>query len=112
VNSRILKTKLFIPPLKPNLVSRPRLSEQLEAAFRARTRCTLVAAPAGFGKTTAIISWLDQGNPQAAWVSLDENDNEPAVFWAYVIAALQLVQPNFMKNVFADPRFRFEISGG
>jgi LuxR family maltose regulon positive regulatory protein len=39
----------------------------------------LIAAPAGFGKTTTISEWVHQANQQAAWVSLDENDNEPAI---------------------------------
>jgi LuxR family maltose regulon positive regulatory protein len=57
---------------------------------------TLVAAPAGFGKTTLLAEWLAAGSAggrPAAWVSLDAGDNDPARFWAYVLTALQTVQP-------------------
>lgn len=95
MNSPILKTKLLIPPLQPQLVSRPRLSQTIDQALQTGIRFVLIAAPAGFGKTTAICSWVQQNHRQAAWVSLDENDNDPTVFWAYVIAALQTTWPDF-----------------
>ena len=57
---------------------------------------TLVAAPAGFGKTTLLAEWgaatSAQGRP-ITWLSLDQSDNDPAFFWAYFIAALQKIQP-------------------
>jgi LuxR family maltose regulon positive regulatory protein len=95
MNSPVLKTKLFIPPLQPRLVPRPRLNDQMNIALRSGARFTLVAAPAGFGKTTAISNWVNQTNHRAAWVSLDENDNEPPVFWTYVIAAFRTIWPDF-----------------
>jgi LuxR family maltose regulon positive regulatory protein len=49
----------------------------------------LISAPAGFGKTTLISEWLQQGQRQTAWLSLDQSDNDPTRFWRYVIAALQ-----------------------
>ncbi len=56
----------------------------------------LVSAPAGFGKTTLIAEWLSHradADAPVGWVSLDRSENEPALFWAYVIRALQRVQP-------------------
>ena len=64
-------------------------------------RSILVSAPAGFGKTTLLAEWLatveaDKGS--VAWVSLDRSDNEPTLFWAYFIAALQTVDAQIGKN--------------
>lgn len=81
----MLATKLFIPPARPNRVHRPRLIEQLN---RIRP-LTLIAAPAGFGKTTLLSDWIPQSPHCVTWLSLDEDDNDPIRFWVYVVAALQ-----------------------
>jgi len=108
----LLKTKLYIPPPRHDLVPRPRLIERLNAGLH--RKLTLISAPAGFGKTTLLSEWvnkilvigdrrLDSGetspspipntqSPKVAWVSLDEGDNDPTRFWAYVIAALQTIR--------------------
>jgi LuxR family transcriptional regulator, maltose regulon positive regulatory protein len=94
ISSPLLETKLFIPRPRPGLVSRPRLMERLNQASAGKL--TLVSAPAGFGKTTLLAEWLasaEAGTQPAAWLALDQSDNEPALFWAYVIAALQTVRP-------------------
>jgi LuxR family maltose regulon positive regulatory protein len=85
----LLRTKLFIPPVRPNLVERPHLIEQLNQGLRLGHKLTLVSAPPGFGKTTLISSWIHQLNAPATWLSLDEGDNEPNRFVFYMIAALQ-----------------------
>ena len=57
---------------------------------------TLVSAPAGFGKTTLLAAWkhsLSASKPLVAWVSLDEDDNEPRLFWTYVLTALKMQRP-------------------
>src|SRR5690606_21294833 len=85
----LIATKLFVPRLRAGVVDRSRLGERLQRGGTAKL--TLVSAPAGFGKTTAVVAWL-QSRPSGgavAWLSLDEADNQPAVFWAHVIAALQ-----------------------
>ncbi|CAA9286302.1 MAG: Transcriptional activator of maltose regulon, MalT [uncultured Chloroflexi bacterium] len=81
---------------------RHRLRERLNRG--AEAKLTLVAAPAGFGKTTLLADWLGEwvaAAPQAAaggragaWLSLDQGDNRPASFWAYLIAALRTVVPD------------------
>ena len=89
----LLETKLYIPSLRSGLVSRPRLVERLDRGIG--RKLTLVSAPAGFGKTTLLAEWLAAtlpGERPSAWVSLDTNDNQPAIFWAYVIAALQKIR--------------------
>jgi len=55
---------------------------------------TLVSAPAGFGKSTLVSEWIASCGRPAAWLSLDENDNDPARFLTYVVSALQTVSPN------------------
>lgn len=85
----LLATKLFVPVSRPNLVSRPRLLAQLDQGLT--THLTLVAAPAGFGKTTLLSEWLSERQYPAAWLSLDTGDNDLARFLAYLIAALQTI---------------------
>jgi hypothetical protein len=70
----VLATKLHIPRLRPNLVSRPRLSEQLDEGMN--HELVLVVAPAGFGKTTALSTWITQSSRHVTWLSLDEGNGE------------------------------------
>ena len=88
----ILSTKLFVPPLRPGLILRQRLMEQLNAS--SQRKLTLVSAPAGYGKTTMISSWLHETKIPSAWLSLDEGDNDPIRFFQYFIAALQKIIPD------------------
>jgi LuxR family maltose regulon positive regulatory protein len=88
----LLNTKFYVPPVRPELVPRPRLIEQLNAGRH--RKLTLVSAPAGFGKTTLITEWLNSGERPFAWLSLDENDNDPARFLTYLLAALQKIEPD------------------
>jgi len=62
---------------------------------------TLISAPAGFGKTTLVSSWLEHVKLPAAWLSLDEDDNDFARFLAYFVAALQTIQPETGARVLA-----------
>ncbi|MEM0979397.1 MAG: hypothetical protein AAGH78_03895 [Cyanobacteria bacterium P01_H01_bin.58] len=85
----LLETKLYLPQWSIGLISRPRLLERINP----KRKLTLVSAPAGFGKTTLLAEWgaaVPASN--VAWVSLDQSDNDPAVFWSYVITALQKIQ--------------------
>ena len=90
----LLKTKLYIPPVRPRerVVSRLRLIERLNVGTRSGRKLTLVSAPAGFGKTTLLSEWIHLAGVPVAWLSLNEADNDPTRFWSYVIAALQTVQ--------------------
>jgi LuxR family maltose regulon positive regulatory protein len=93
----LLATKLFIPPARANRVSRPRLIEQLNTL----QPVTLIAAPAGFGKTTLLSDWIPQSQHCVTWLSLDEDDNDPIRFWAYVIATLQKLRANLGESALA-----------
>lgn len=92
--ANLLATKLFVPPARANLVARPRLFERIQAGLR--DKLTLIAAPAGFGKTTLLSAWhatVAGGAWPFAWVALDSADNDPLRFWRYVIAALDTLAP-------------------
>ncbi len=89
----LLMTKLFVPPPRPRLAPRPRLIQRLDEGLRLRHPLTLISAPAGFGKTTLLSDWLRQVERPVAWLSLDDADNDPARFLAYLLAALQRIDP-------------------
>ena len=92
--TNLLTTKLNVPLARAHLVRRPRLFERLDAGLQGKL--TLIAAPAGFGKTTLLSAWraTEAGSSTAfAWVSLDSGDNDPLLFWRYVLAAVDTVAP-------------------
>ena len=95
--SPLLETKLYVPRWRTGLVRRARLVERLDQGTE--RKLTLVSAPAGFGKSTVLAEWIHSVGArhavplQVSWVSLDQSDNDPALFWAYFIAALQTVRP-------------------
>jgi len=97
----LLATKLFIPPRRPrdSVVERSRLIDRLMAING--QRLTLISAPAGFGKTTLLSEWIPYCEHCVPWLSLDTNDNDPARFWMYVIAALQGLRSSLGANALA-----------
>lgn len=85
---RFFETKLRPPPRRDNWVHRCRLMDAM--ALAARRPVTLVAAPAGYGKTTVVAQWLyGEDRQSAAWVSLDRGDNDSDHLWTHVAAALE-----------------------
>jgi LuxR family maltose regulon positive regulatory protein len=109
----LLQTKLYIPSLRSEFVSRPRLLERLNAGLPTRSKflhtraafarlLTLVSAPAGYGKTTLLAEWVTRLRSDATheslsvkgvgWLSLDEGDNDPTRFLTYLVAALQTIE--------------------
>jgi len=94
----ILATKLYIPSPRPKVILRPRLIERLNEGLVKRCKLTLISASAGFGKTTLVSEWIAtcgqrETNVRAAWLWLDEGDNDPTRFLTYLIAALQTLKP-------------------
>jgi LuxR family maltose regulon positive regulatory protein len=87
----LLSTKFYVPPRRPDAVSRPRLSQKLLAGANQPRNLTLLSGPAGSGKTTLLSEFVGQLRQPVAWLSIDEEDNSPNRFWTYLIAACQSV---------------------
>jgi LuxR family maltose regulon positive regulatory protein len=106
----ILPTKLYIPPSRPETVIRHHLLNLINDNFRLKT--ILVAAPAGFGKTTLLCNWIQQLNHPVAWFSVSEGDNDPVIFFSYLISALQTIDPMLGESVFPmlqSPQMDFNL---
>jgi LuxR family maltose regulon positive regulatory protein len=97
--NELLSTKLYIPRPWSSLVSRPRLTEKLNAGLD--RKLTLISAPAGFGKTTLLSEWIPQSQRCVTWFSLDEGDNDPTRFWTYVISSWQQINPGLGRGALA-----------
>jgi LuxR family maltose regulon positive regulatory protein len=87
----LLTTKLYVPRVRRDVVSRPRLVERLNEGLHRGHRLALVSAPAGYGKTTLLSAWVATFGQPVAWLALDSGDNDPARFLAYLLAALQTI---------------------
>ncbi len=112
VSTAVLATKLFAPARRPRAVARPRLVRLLDTTLDPGHRLSLVSAPPGFGKTTVLSDWIaGQGerDPQvrAAWLSLDDGDNDPARLVTHLVAALGTVgvqlEPSAVLELGGDP---------
>jgi LuxR family maltose regulon positive regulatory protein len=84
----LLTTKLHIPPVHGNLISRPRLVQRLNDSLDQNCRLSLISAPAGYGKSTLLSEWAAQLDYPIAWLSLENSDNDPLRFWSYFLSAL------------------------
>ena len=107
----LLETKLYIPLARSGAqrVSRPRLIERLNGGIRSDHKLTLISASAGFGKTTLVIEWLSGAERTYTWLSLDEKDNDPVRFLAYLTAALQRIDREIgqaTQNLLGSPQFQ------
>ena len=83
---RVIRTKV-LPPVRRRLVPRPGLIEPLRPD--GTPKLTLICAPAGFGKTSLLTAWAETGweDRPFAWFAIDEADDDPKLFWTYVIDA-------------------------
>jgi LuxR family maltose regulon positive regulatory protein len=81
-------TAKFDAPLPPpGFIARPRLDARLDAA--ASARLTVVSGRAGSGKSVLVSSWLSkQSQDDYSWITLDEDDNKPSVFWSDITTAV------------------------
>ena len=98
----LLKTKLHVPRPRPERVPRPRLIERLTQGLTGPL--TVISAPAGSGKTTLVGEWRASPAGQdapLAWLSLDEDDNDPVRFMTYLIAALEGIQAGLGSDALA-----------
>jgi LuxR family maltose regulon positive regulatory protein len=101
---QVLSTKLYVPPIHPGLVRRPRLVQHLESGYQGGKRVTLVSAPAGFGKTTLIREWMAASDHKRpfGWLSLDDGDNDPTRFLIYLVCAIQKVNEKLGQSIQAS----------
>lgn len=92
--SPLIATRLCAPSMPDRCIPRPRL---LDALVKGARRLTVIHGPAGFGKTTLALQWRtrlrEEGKP-VAWLSMDENDNDPLRFLAYLIEAIRSAEPS------------------
>lgn len=96
-----IKSKINIPKVKEKLVNRAALFNKLNDAIK--YKLTLVTAPAGFGKSTLVSSWLNsdiKDTYYSAWVSLDERDSEPLIFWKYILYSINKIQDGIVEETF------------
>jgi LuxR family maltose regulon positive regulatory protein len=86
----LLRTKISIPQIPSGSISRPRLIEQIERGVEGPL--TLLAAPAGFGKTHLLIEWTKETYLPVAWLTVDGDDNDLSRFFRYLLGALQTLE--------------------
>ncbi|MBV7337440.1 LuxR C-terminal-related transcriptional regulator [Chloroflexi bacterium TSY] len=90
----LLRTKLFIPQVPSDTIPRSHLVEQLNTGLA--RKLILVTAPAGYGKTTLVTTWLHQlKDSQVIWISLDEGDNDVRRFFTYLVTAFCQLDESF-----------------
>jgi LuxR family transcriptional regulator, maltose regulon positive regulatory protein len=93
----VLSTKLHLPSPRRRLVQRARITDQLRVGGGEAPRLVLVAAPAGFGKTTLLAQWLagaaEMSQCRVAWLALDAGDADLRLFLIHLVAAIQVAEP-------------------
>ncbi|RII36023.1 hypothetical protein D2A34_01230 [Clostridium chromiireducens] len=97
-----IKSKINIPKAKEKLIRRLGLFEKLNESVN--YKLTLVTAPAGFGKSTLISSWINfdvKNRYYMSWVSLDERDSDPLTFWRYILISINQIQSGMLENAFS-----------
>jgi LuxR family transcriptional regulator, maltose regulon positive regulatory protein len=104
--SVLAEAKLAAPRLRDDSVPRPRIIERLDAGRAAAL--TLVAAPPGYGKTTAVREWCAGRDARVAWVTLDSGDNDPNRLWTYVATAAERVRNGLGRQAL----LRLAVAGG
>lgn len=92
----MLKTKFRMPFMNKNMISREKVLGKLQHI--PEYKLTLIVAPAGYGKTTAVLDFLRKCGLPVAWLSLDMCDNNPTAFWRYVCAALDSIAAGISKD--------------
>jgi LuxR family maltose regulon positive regulatory protein len=83
----MIRTKLNAPTITRKIIKREKILQKL--AKSTGFKLTLITAPAGFGKTTAVVGYLAETRQPFAWLSVDEGDNDPVRFWRYLLASFR-----------------------
>ena len=101
----LIITKLNIPTVSLKLIKRPKLFKKLNDYLK--YKLILINAPAGYGKTALITSWLSQKQKRKAiitWLSLDEQDNDPELFWSYFLLSFYNHSSIFFTREYFRPK--------
>jgi LuxR family maltose regulon positive regulatory protein len=85
------------PRLRSSTIQRQDLMKRLDSGLNGKL--ILLSAPTGFGKTTLVNTWIANRDFPSAWVTLDENDNDPSRFWTYFVSALRTFDPAIGKTI-------------
>ena len=93
-SAAVAATKVAAPRPPSRYLRRARLIERLDESIVAGRGVVLVSAPAGAGKSTLVNGWLDGRSGRVGWLQIDEGDDDPSRFWAYVAAALRSAVPS------------------
>ncbi len=96
-SKHLLRTKFYVPAVRSNQVSRPRLIDLLNEGIDRKH--ILVSAPAGYGKSTLVSKWIKETGIPSAWLSLDVGDNDPTRFLQYLLTAFQPVAPGIEDDI-------------
>lgn len=99
MTTQALHTKVLLPPARAAAVSRPRLHAQLDASLAVGRRLALVAAPAGYGKSTLAADWVRHTARPAVWLTLDERDNDLTQLSRYLRLAVARLGPELGGNL-------------
>ncbi len=92
----MLRAKFRVPAINPKIISRKKLLEKLQLAQE--RKLTLLMAPAGYGKTTAVLDWLEKCEIPAAWISLNSYNNAPLAFWRYFCVVMDDTVPGISRD--------------
>jgi LuxR family transcriptional regulator, maltose regulon positive regulatory protein len=93
-NYKHIKTKFVIPKVKSKIINRDKILNKLDKALA--KKLTIISAPAGSGKTTSVVSWIYSRNlsDNTMWISLDEREDKPEVFWNSFIRVVEKFKNN------------------
>jgi LuxR family maltose regulon positive regulatory protein len=97
-NKHLLQTKFYVPPIRSIQIARPRLTDLINRGLE--RALILVSAPAGYGKTSLVSSWLKETKIPSAWLSLDAGDNDPIRFLQYLLTTLLPIVPDIENDLF------------
>ncbi|MEJ2011295.1 MAG: hypothetical protein P8X64_03600 [Anaerolineales bacterium] len=102
-NEPLLRTKIFVPAARKDVIQRPRLIETLQSNLLQQDsftrKLTLISAPAGYGKTTLTSQWLGEAGLPSAWLSLEAGENDASRFLTYLLAAVQRLSPQLGASI-------------
>ncbi len=96
---KLLHTKLMPLRLHSAVIPREGLLSRLDTGLA--KKLTVLTAPTGFGKTTLVSMWIASRDFASAWVTLDENDNDPSRFWTYAVSAIRTLDSSLGKATLA-----------